>query len=235
MFSKQVMLSTALAMALHASANVVPDQSNITFVSSGPSATTWVHSFIPEPTSKVITAIAPTELNNGYAATVLRADPCDTVLAVTCTATGPGQACAGQTGQTTIMNVGPTRFELDYATQISGTSYSITQKCDLHGPMSKKRVVGEATSANCHKTTKALQPGGTEVDTVIWQEMTQLPTATITIIKNADDLPDPTATCDKKASYEIPTNVAAPTSVPEVYKVLVPVGAALVAGVGAMV
>ncbi|KXT16399.1 hypothetical protein AC579_5593 [Pseudocercospora musae] len=101
--------------------------------------------------------------------------------------------------------------------------------------MSKKRVIAEATSANCHKTTKALYPGGTEVDTVIWEEITQLPTATITITRNADDLPDPTATCDKQTSCEIPTNAAAPTSVPEVLKVLVPVGAALAAGVGAMI
>ncbi|KXT16402.1 hypothetical protein AC579_5590 [Pseudocercospora musae] len=114
MFSKQVMISTALTMALNASsANVVSDQqTTITLFSGSPSATTWVHSVIPEPTSKVITAIAPTELNNDHAAAVLRADPCDTLLAVTCTATGPGQPCAGQTGQTTIMNIGPTAWVL---------------------------------------------------------------------------------------------------------------------------
>ncbi|KAF7190539.1 hypothetical protein HII31_08253 [Pseudocercospora fuligena] len=239
MFSKQAMLSTALTMALSASADVVSDQqSTFTGVNAGPSATTWIHSVIPEATSKVITAIAPQELNKDHVATVLRADPCDTVLAVTCTATGPGQACAGQIpGQSTIMNIGPTGFELDFATQISGTSYSVTQTCDLYGPLSKKRPIGQATSANCHKTTKALHPGGAQVDTVVWEVITQLPTATITIDRNADDLPDPTATCDEKVDRDLTStkNAAAPTSVPEVYKVLVPVGAALAAGVGAMV
>lgn len=115
---------------------------------------------------------------------------------------------------------GPTAYEVLYSTSTLGGEVTLSQSCDLKGPTSSASemvctaslMVSLEGTSTASKTTETL----TRSDEFNY--------AQIPITAGASNLPSGSATCTSSDSG------AAPTGITEIYKVVVPVGAAIMAG-----
>ena len=120
---------------------------------------------------------------------------------------------------------GPTVYEINYSTSTLGGQVAISESCDLDGPSGSFTqavcTVSFMVSAGGSKTASSTQTtvSGTGYDF----QYAQIP-----ITAGAEKLPTGSATCTDTSTG----GAAAPTGIvrKDIYKVIVPVGAALAAG-----
>ncbi|GIZ42188.1 hypothetical protein CKM354_000546600 [Cercospora kikuchii] len=209
----------SLAVAAYAQSSTTADASateSTPATTSGPSAA---------DAETTITALFGS-LTSGFAGSVISANGCDTTLALACTDSAIA-LCEEIPDLTATVTIGPTAYEFVYATSIYGGKGTIAQSCDLDGPS------GSFTAATCTASVYA-SVGGQETATSTVSTITdtaEFTYAQIPITAGASNLPSAGATCDAAESSD---SAAAPTGMVELYKILVPVGAAVVAGAGAM-
>ncbi|KAI5359306.1 hypothetical protein Slin15195_G069340 [Septoria linicola] len=170
-----------------------------------------------------ITALFGT-VTSGFAGSVVSANACETTLALACTATDV-PLCEEIPDLTATVVLGPTAYEFIYATSTLGGIVTIAQSCDLEGPS------GSFTAASCTASLDVSAAGVATATTVTTSitDSAEFMYAPIPITAGASLLPSAGASCSATAD-----SGAAPTGVVELYKILVPVGAALAAGAGAM-
>lgn len=119
---------------------------------------------------------------------------------------------------------GPTAYEILYSTSTAGGEVTLSQSCDLHGPASSASEIVCTASA-------MVSIGDTSTATKTTETLTRSDDfnyAQIPITAGASKLPTGSATCTSSDSG------AAPTGITEIYKVMVPVGAAIMAGAAFM-
>lgn len=138
---------------------------------------------------------------------------------------------------TATVVVGPSAYQFEYATSTLGAQITLKQDCDLAGPS------GSFTAATCTASVYGSAAGAsTSTQTVVTETNSAFfQYAPIPITAGASKLPSAGATCDAAAQSSVDAaqttssgSAAAPTAMAELYKILVPVGAAVVAGAGAM-
>lgn len=119
------------------------------------------------------------------------------------------------------MTQGPSIYEVAYETSTAGGQVAISESCALDGPS------GSFTQAVCTYSFMVSVPGtstASSSSTTIAGTQYDFQYAQIPITAGAEKLPSAGASCTATASH----GAAAPTGiVKDVYKVLVPVGAAL--------
>lgn len=182
-----------------------------------------------------ITALVGT-LTTGFAGSVVGANGCDTTLALACTDTA-NPICASAesldvtvrasslqsfaqplTSQQVTVTQGPTAYQFEYGTSLQGVKATISESCDLQGPS------GSFTQAVCTASFSASGQGeSTSSSTVSTVTDTDFFTyAQVPITAGASKLPTGSATACSASD-----NAAVATGISEVYKIIVPVGAAL--------
>lgn len=115
---------------------------------------------------------------------------------------------------------GPTGYEILYSTSTLGGEVTLSESCDLRGPASS------ATEMVC-TASAMISVEGTSTESKTTETLTRSEDfnyAQIPITAGASNLPSGSATCTSSDSG------AAPTGITEIYKVVVPVGAAIMAG-----
>lgn len=159
----------------------------------------------PSPTATVLVGT----LSSGFVGSVVGAQCSETTIALACTVE---EACSGLTVTATQ---GPTDYRLVYSTSTDGAQGQISESCKLEGPQNS------ATSAVCH-ILYSLSAEGRSTSTSF---VTSIPGSSlnyeaVTLTANAGALASATA-CESGSG-------AAPTAFAQVYKVVVPIGAAVV-------
>ncbi|KAL9533174.1 hypothetical protein SMMN14_03160 [Sphaerulina musiva] len=186
----------------------------------------------------------------GFVGSVVSANPCETTLAVVCDSEDPNpvDVCVLVPDVTATVILGPSAYAFIYATSTAGGLITIAESCDLDGPS------GSFTGATCTASVYASIAGvSTSSATVatITDDAEFFSYAPVPITAGASSLPTAGATCDAEAAAAATQTErgdedaertssagAVPTArVGEVlYKILVPVGAAVVAaGAGGLV
>ncbi|EME83031.1 uncharacterized protein MYCFIDRAFT_215171 [Pseudocercospora fijiensis CIRAD86] len=156
--------------------------------------------------------------SSGFAASIVAADPCETTLAMQCTDMDE-YYCSQAPNVVLTVTQGPSKYEYSYSTRTGGGVLSLAQSCalDYESSTIKQAVCSAVISISAGRTK-------TQSSTV--ETLTASPVFNIKeipITAGAEKLPSAGASCT--ATEE---EGAAATQVSQVYKVLVPVGMAVV-------
>ncbi|KAF7192581.1 hypothetical protein HII31_06090 [Pseudocercospora fuligena] len=204
-----VQLLTVAAMAMSASAQTTTsatDSSSETATATGDVQTT-------------ITGLVGS-YTTGFAASVVTANPCDTVLAMQCTNT-ENPLCAQASDVELTVTQGPSQYVIQYSTSSMGAVIAFSQSCSLNGPSGSASEVVCTDSISGSIAGQSTATSGTTTLT----NMDDFNYAPIPITAGAEKLPSSGASCTATPTSEAG---AAATSVSEIYKIIVPVGAAVV-------
>ncbi|KXS94245.1 hypothetical protein AC578_8813 [Pseudocercospora eumusae] len=157
----------------------------------------------------------------GFAASVVTANACDTVLAMQCTNT-ENPLCSSASDIEVTVTQGPSQYVIQYSTSSMGAIIAFSESCSLNGPS------GSASEAVCTDSlfgSVAGQSTATSGTTTL-TNMDDFNYAPIPITAGAEKLPSSGASCTATPTSK--AGAAAATSVSEIYKIIVPVGAAVV-------
>ncbi|CZT23420.1 uncharacterized protein RCC_09134 [Ramularia collo-cygni] len=160
---------------------------------------------------------------------IIAADACATTMALSCGA--DSYLCDSISDVVFTVTQGPEIYEMAYETSTAGGRLTVSQSCDLDGP------VGSFTRAVCEYSF-LVSVAGTQTKesstTTIFGTQSDFQYAQLPITAGAEKLPSVSAACTATAAAATDTSsggAAAPTGIrSEIYKVMVPVGAVLAAG-----
>ncbi|KXT05266.1 hypothetical protein AC578_8351 [Pseudocercospora eumusae] len=189
-------------------------RSTSTFRSGTSRATTTAPSVSAQTT---ITGIIGT-YTSGIVASVVAANPCDTTLAIQCTDMGE-YYCSKVPDFVITVTQGPSKYEFDYSTVAAGEVISVTQSCalDYESSTIRQAVCSAFVSVSARRTRTQTSSVKTLTASPVFN------VEEILITAGAEKLPSAGSSCT--ATEE---EGAAATQVSQVYKVLVPVGMAVV-------